>query len=150
MAPALRLRVARAFWASEPDAQDHGHAAVLIAQKFKFRPKFVLGLDDEHRAKYLSSITAMTDSVAARALVAYHLAEQRPMMAVFLDAMGIAHENGIIEEEDAKPDAEKFAAAVGAIEGKFPAEDVSLYLTTLAWQDPEAWGALGRLAEAEG
>ena len=45
--------------------------------------------------------------MAARALIVYHLAEQRPMMGAFLDALGIAHENGLIQEDAAKPDEEK-------------------------------------------
>ena len=36
--------------------------------------------------------------MAGRALILYHLAEQRPMMGAFLDALGIAHENGLIRK----------------------------------------------------
>ena len=41
--------------------------------------------------------------------------EQRPMMAAFLDALGIAHENGLIQEDNVIPDAEKLAPAVAQI-----------------------------------
>ena len=41
-----RLRAARAFWAEEQAADDQVQAALLIAQTKKFRPKFVMGLDD--------------------------------------------------------------------------------------------------------
>ena len=38
----------------------------------------------------------------------YHLERQRPMMGAFLDLLGIAHENGLINEENViKPDAEE-------------------------------------------
>jgi hypothetical protein len=84
----------------------------------------------------------MPDSIAARALIVYHLAEQRPMMAVFLDALGIAHENGLIQEENVKPDAAKIAPAVAQIAQQFPAADVRLYLNTLLCQDPESWAPL--------
>jgi hypothetical protein len=40
----------------------------------------------------------------ARALVVYHLAEQRALMGAFLDALGIAHENGLIQDDGVKPD----------------------------------------------
>ena len=69
------------------------------------------------------------------------------MMGTFLDALGLKHENGLIDDDDAKPDAEKLGAAVAAITGKYPAEDVSLYLTTLVCQDPETWGELGKLPQ---
>ncbi|MEQ1908913.1 MAG: hypothetical protein ABMA15_08820 [Vicinamibacterales bacterium] len=137
-----RIRAARAFWAEETATDDQIQAALLIAQLKKFRPKFVLGLDDERRAKHLASLVAMPEALAARALVVYHLAEQREMMGVFLDALGLKHDNGLIEEDEAKPDPAKMDEAVAAITAKYPAEDVSLYLATLVCQDPETWGAL--------
>jgi hypothetical protein len=83
--------------------------------------------------------------VAARLLVAYHLAHQRPMMGTFLDALGIAHEEGLINDEDVEaPPEEKLAAAANAIGAAYPADDVALYLSTLTWQDPDTWGGLSR------
>ena len=142
MTPDQRVRAARAFWAEETATDDQIQAALLIAQIKKFRPKFVLGLDDERRAKHLASLVAMPEALAARALVVYHLAEQREMMGVFLDALGLEHDNGLIAEDEAKPDPAKMDAAVAAITAKYPAEDVSLYLATLVCQDPETWGTL--------
>ena len=39
--------------------------------------------------------------------------------------------------------------AVAALNERFPAEDVSLYLQTLVCQDPETWGALRESVEIE-
>ena len=142
-----RLRAARAFWAEEQAADDQVQAALLIAQTKKFRPKFVMGLDDERRAKHLSTLASLPEVLAARCLVVYHLTEQREMMGVFLDNLGLKHENGLIEDDDAKPEPEKIGPAVEAIAAKYPAEDVSLYLTTLLCQDPETWGELGNLPQ---
>src|SRR5436190_23816277 len=75
-----RQRVALAFWQDEEAADDQVQAALLIAQQKKFRPKTVVALDDDRKAKHLASITALPENLAARALVVYHLAEQRPMM----------------------------------------------------------------------
>src|SRR4030088_780037 len=82
------------------------------------------------------------DQIAARALITYHLAEQRPMMGAFLDALGITHENGLIQEENVKPDTAKMRAAVEKISAEFPKADGQIYLHTLLGQDPETWGAL--------
>src|SRR5215813_15539329 len=91
-----RQRVARAFW-SDPDAiDDQVQAALLIAQQKKFRPKTIIGLDVDRKARHLATLGALPDQIAGRALIVYHLAEQRPMMGAFLDALGIAHENGLI------------------------------------------------------
>jgi hypothetical protein len=72
------------------------------------------------------------------------------MMAAFLDALGIAHEDGLIKEDDVKPDAEKIAGAVEQLRSRFPKEDVELYLNTLLCQDPETWGALGESVRGQG
>jgi len=84
---------------------------------------------------------------AARALIVYHLAEQRPMMGAFLDELGIKHENGLIQEDEVKPDADKIAPAAAQLARQFPAEDVKIYLNTLLSQDPETWGGLAGLPE---
>ena len=145
-----RQRAARAFW-NDPDARaDQVQAVMLIAQQKKFRPKTINGLDVDRRARHLASLPSMPDALAARALVVYHLTDQRAMMGAFLDALGIAHENGLIQEETVKPDAEKIQPAADALRKQFPADDVSLYLETLLCQDPETWGALEKVVGVGG
>lgn len=137
-----RQRAARAFWQDEDATDDQVQAALLIAQQKKFRPKTVVSLDVDRKARHLASMAALPDQLAARALIVYHLAEQRAMMGTFLDALGIKHENGLIEQDDVKPDAEKLGPAVDKLKAEYPAEDVRLYLETLKCQDPETWGAI--------
>ena len=43
----------------------------------------------------------------------------------------------------------KLKAAAAAIGKAYPAEDVSLYLSTLLWQDAETWGALSDAPERQ-
>lgn len=137
-----RLEAARAFWADEQASDDKLQAVLLISQQKKFRPKTVIALDDDRKARHFASLASLPDPMAARALVVYHLAAQREMMGTFLDALGITHENGLIQDDEVKPEPEKIASAADAIGQKFPPEHVSLYLNTLLCQDPETWGAL--------
>ena len=146
MTPEQRLRAARAFWLDEQATDDQIQAVLVIAQQKKFRPKFVLSLDTDRKAKHLAGLFSLPDVLAARALVIYHLAEQREMMGAFLDALGIAHENGLIQDDGVKPDPEKIKPAVAALKEKFPADEVTLYLETLVSQDPDTWGALREAA----
>jgi hypothetical protein len=150
MATPNRQKAALAFWQADEAIDDQIQAAMLIAGQKKFRPKFVLALDEEKKARHLASLASVPETVAARALIAYHLTDQRPMMGAFLDALGIAHENGVIQEDDVKPDAGKLAPAVDAIAKAYPADDVSLYLNVLLCQDPETWGGLRPLVDAKG
>jgi hypothetical protein len=145
MTPEQRLQAAEAFWQDEDAANDQVQAVLLISQQKKFRPKTVIGLDEERKARHLASLGTLPDSLAARALIVYHLSRQREMMGTFLDVLGIPHENGLIKEDEATPDPEKLAAAVAAITEKYPAEHVALYLDTLVCQDPETWEGLRKL-----
>lgn len=142
MTPDQRLRAARAFWSDEDATDDQIQAVLLIAQQKKFRSKTVIGLGLDRKARHLATLASLPDALAGRALILYHLAEQRPMMAAFLDALGIAHEDGLIKEDEVKPDAAKLAPAAADIARAFPADDVSLYLNTLLCQDPATWGGL--------
>lgn len=143
-----RQQAALAFWRDENAGDDQLQAVLLIAQQKKFRPKTVVGLDEERKARHLASLGSLAEALAARALVAYHLADHRPMMGAFLDALGIAHEDGVIQEDRVAPDPAKLAPAAAAIAERFPAADVSLYLNTLLCQDPETWGALREVVGA--
>ena len=70
------------------------------------------------------------------------------MMGAFLDALGIAHEDGLISAEDTPPpDAAKCASASKTLAEKFPADRVALYLNTLLTQDPDTWAALDGLPQ---
>jgi hypothetical protein len=142
-----RLQAARAFWLDDQATNDQVQAVLLISQQKKFRPKTVASLDEDRKARHLASLISLPDSVAARALVVYHLAEQRAMMGAFLDALGIKHENGLIEEDAVKPDADKIGPAVAALAQQFPPDDVRIYLNTLLSQDPETWGGLAGLPQ---
>ena len=137
-----RTRAARAFWEDPEATDDQVQAALLIAQQKKFRAKTVIGLDVDRKARHLATLGALPDQIAARALIVYHLAAQRPMMTAFLDALGITHEDGLIKEESVKPDAAKVGPAAAQIAKQFPPDDVRIYLNTLLCQDPETWGAL--------
>jgi hypothetical protein len=145
-----RQRAARAFWEDGEAASDQVQATLLIAQQKKFRPKTVVSLDVDRKARHLASLASLPDTIAARALIVYHLAEQRPMMGAFLDALGITHENGLIKEDQVAPDASKMAPAAAQLTQQFPPSDVRLYLNTLLCQDPETWGGLGDVVKGLG
>ena len=142
-----RLSAAKAFWLDEQATDDQIQAVLIISQQKKFRPKTVLALDEDRKARHLAGLASLPDGLAARALILYHLAEQRPMMGAFLDALGIKHENGLIEDDAVAPEGGKVALAATTIAGQFPREAVSLYLSTLLSQDPETWGGLAGLPE---
>jgi hypothetical protein len=143
-----RLRAARALWNDADARAEQVQAAGVIAQQLKFRPKTVAGLDGDKKARYLTNVANVSDELAAKLLVTYHLAEQRPMMSTFLDALGVAHEAGLIKDDAAPPDPTLMAGAAAAIATRYPAEDVAVYLNTLLCQDAKTWGGLADLPES--
>jgi hypothetical protein len=143
-----RLAAAEAFWQDENGADQQIEAIVAIAQKLKFRPRSVQTQPLEKKSKQLAHINDVSETIATRALIAYHLTAERPMMGAFLDALGIAHEDGLISAEDTPPPAAPAAAAACKILAeKFPADRVALYLNTLLTQDPDTWAALDGLPQ---
>jgi hypothetical protein len=138
-----RLRLASAFWADTQSADvevQQAEATALLARRLNFRVKSVRALPTETRARYLAQTPEISDLIAMRALVAYHLAHERPLMGSFLDALGIAHEQGVItaEQVDAPP-ADRVKQAVDAVRASYPADAVDLYLRTLVAVDGETW-----------
>jgi len=143
MPPDLRLAAATAFWTDDQAALERAEAVALIARHIKFRPKSVLALSVDRKAKHLAGLAQVSDLLAARLLVSYHLEHQRPMMGRFLDLLGIAHEEGLIADESpAAPEASTLDTAVTELTKEYPAVDVSRYFWTLLWQDSETWGGL--------
>jgi hypothetical protein len=148
LSPERRLQAAEAFWKDQNASLEQAEAVAAIAQRIKFRAKSVVALASEKKARHLVALGAVSELVAARLLVVYHLERQRPMMASFLDALGIAHENGLIENDEVEPPpADRLRAAATTIAASYPAEDVALYLATLVWQDPATWGGLAEAPE---
>jgi len=150
LAPEKKRLAADAFWRDEHAANEQAEAIAMIAQRIKFRLKSVLAMPIDKKTHYVVSTPSVSEVMAARLLVAYHLAHQRSMMGAFLDAVGIKHDDGIIAEDEVQPPSrEALQKAAKAIAASYPAEDVSLYLSTLVWQDPDTWGALADLPESK-
>jgi hypothetical protein len=148
-----RVLAAEAFWrdTDSPDIQmQQAEVTIALARRLNFRAKSVQALAIERRAKHLGHMADVSDAVATRALIAYHFSNQRPLMAAFLEALGIPHEDGVITEETvAPPDRARLATAVTAIKSSFDTADVDLYLRTLTTLDGDTWGALdGLLSES--
>ncbi|MCC6164238.1 MAG: hypothetical protein IT182_12890 [Acidobacteria bacterium] len=145
MTDGQRRAAAEAFWSEGEAGAEHAEIVGLLSRRLNFRVKSVLALPLEKKAKYTAGLAAVSDGVAGRLLVTFHLAKQRPMMGAFLDVLGVTHEDGLISDESAPAvDQEKLPAAVQAIREAYPVEDVNLYLHTLRLQDHATWGGVGQ------
>jgi hypothetical protein len=138
-----RQAAAECFWNDPEGAEQHAEALLWMAKQLKFRLKTLQHLPVEKKVQHLASLRGVPDTVAVRALVAYHLAHKREMMGAFLDLLGIAHDNGAITVEDLQPPKpEELSEAARKLQAQYPADDVQLYFATLLAQDPGTWGGL--------
>ena len=80
------------FWRDEQAQLEQAEAVALIARQIKFRPEEYHHAARGKKGKHLAGIAGVSDLLAARLLIAYHLDQQRPMMGAFLDAFGIKHD----------------------------------------------------------
>ena len=68
----------------------------------------------------------------------YLLKTHKDLVTDFLDLTGVEHEDGMIQNVDeAQPEGGKICDAVTELDGKFPPEDVTLYLSICAEQWPQ-------------
>jgi hypothetical protein len=121
-----------------------------VAQSLKFRPQAIRKLPIAKRAKRAKSIleTSSNAEMCYEIFGSYLIKDHKELVTSFLDLTGVKHENGMIESIDVdKPDGAKVADAAKELDGKFEADDVTLYLSLCAEQWPqveeiqEVWNA---------
>ena len=137
------MAAATHFW-REPPEDVLGAALSAVIKARHVRPQVARALPPEEQARALAAVLDPGEPLAAALLVALHLGERRPVLATFLDAAGLAHDNGILREADELQPLPEAAARQGvrALVTAYPREQVETYLNTLWLQDPERWGAL--------
>jgi hypothetical protein len=125
-----------------------------IATALKFRPQTVATWP---RAKLVAEAARLPlDDVQLLSafLIDLHLGHRRPMMAAFLDQLGIPNEEGRIDSDTTEvpvQDPAKLDTAADAIAGRYPADEVAIYFLTLLLQDATTWaGVRGWLERSAG
>jgi hypothetical protein len=146
-----RKSAAEAFYADTNLKEFHRAAELFIARNKNFRPAFVKKLPLEKRASYLAYLPLPPDLIG-QLIVSYHFARQKPLMSAFLNALGIANDDGVISDsaEVTAPDKAALSAAAEKIKAEFPTEDVRIYFDTLQAQNPDTWGGLGEVISGSG
>jgi hypothetical protein len=143
-----KVAAAGRFFA-EPSQEVYGSALGAIIKARHLRPQVARSMSPEEQARALSSVLDPGEPVAAALLVALHLGARREMLATFLDAIGLPHEDGILKEEAdaATLDDRQLRAGLDALKTRFNPHQIRTYLNTLWLQDPDRWEALRGLPE---
>ena len=111
-----------------------------VAKALKFRPHAIKKLPMEKRARRARKIleNAGNAELCYELFGGYLLKTKKELVTGFLDLTGVEHEDGMIQNvEESKPEGGKIGEAVKDLDGKFPPEDVTLYLAICAEQWPQ-------------
>jgi len=118
----------------------YGPLDAEVAKAMKFRPHAIKKLPMVQRAKRAKRILESSSNaeMAYEIFGSYLIKDHKGLVTGFLDLTGVAHEEGMIQNtaEDC-PAGDKVAAAITELDGKFDANDVTLYLSLCAEQWPQ-------------
>lgn len=147
--PETRQLAAEALFEGDPALRGQAHQA--IAATLRFRVAGVRKLSLGKRIDYLARVVRPEHELASSLLMALHLGRRQDLLRSFLDQLEIPNEDGLIDgDHEVGPiAAEALAPALAGLRERFDAADVDLYMASLLALDPEVWGALGPLLQAD-
>ncbi len=130
-------------------------AVAAASAVMKARPKFIMGLDPAKRAQMVRRALSRvaSNALSEEVLASYFLGPRKDLLIEWLDALGLKHEEGALEEDDpACPADAELDAALASFRKDELAEDRDLLLQAFAAQTAIDWPALeARLGlDAEG
>jgi hypothetical protein len=149
LARADREEAARAFWEHPPEGSA-AEAARAVVDLLRVRPQAFHKVPVEARVRALAGLARPSESVAEALLVALHVECRRQLLVDFLDAAGIAHEDGVLDDPEGEPEAlgpDVARQAAGELAERHSPAAVRVYWNALWLQDRERWAALEPVAD---
>ena len=149
MSPGLALQILE----HTHDTNKELYRAVLasVAEARKLRPMFYERTPRTQR--HAEMITALgrprLELTAASLLREWLMKGQNAMLCDFLDAMGVPHKEGAVEELPATMDDAKLRSAVDVLLGKYPHEQVAVYLNAFYSMNDVRWPNLEVMLQNE-
>ena len=139
MSPALALRILE--HAHEKNRELYRATLAAVAEARKLRPAF---FERRPRAARHAEMTAMLsrprlELAAANLLREWLMKQETPMLADFLDKLGIAHKDGVVENLPATVEDANLKAAADLLLSKYPPEEVSVYLNAFYTMNDVRW-----------
>ena len=118
-----------------------------VAQSRKLRPVFLERQPrSERHALLIGSLSRPALNQAADSLLRNWLLKKHPALLVdFLNALGIKHENGVVEDLPQRVDDAQLRSAVEAVLAKHPRGAVAVYLHAFNSMNGEHWENLENL-----
>jgi hypothetical protein len=149
MSPPLALDILA--YTYESDKPLYRAALGAVAEARKLRPVFLERQPRPQRhATMLATLSRPTlELVAGNLLRTWLLKKHKQMLADFLDALGIPHQEGVVEDLPPAMDEAKIRTAVDALLGKYPPEVVAVYLHAFSEMNTVGWEPLKTMLESD-
>jgi len=143
-----KRKAAAALW-TNADRESRMAVEMVVAKEMKFRPQSVRKLSAERVAPRLARLAAeMPETAFFQFLFHYHMAEGRELMVEYLDAVGLPHEDGVLDlPEDAEAPTEEAAAGPAKDLIAKHGREALVYLGTLAVADADFWAGMTAVLE---
>jgi hypothetical protein len=139
---------ASALW-TNADRESRMAIEMALAKAMKFRPQSVRKLSVERVAPRLVQLAdELPESVLFQYLFHLHMAERRDLMVAYLDAVGLPHNEGVLDlPEDAEAPTADAAAGPARELADAHGRNALVYLATLVVADADFWAALDPVLE---
>jgi len=149
MSPALAVRIIE--FSHEGNKDLYRTVLATVAQARKLRPAFFerTPRPARHAAMAAALARPRLELMAANLLRDWLMKSQTAMLADFLDAMGIAHKDGAVDELPATVEEAKLQAAVEKLLAKYPAEEVAVYLNAFYTMNDVRWPNLETMLKTD-
>ena len=122
-----------------------------IAQARKVRPVYLerQARADRHRFMAATLGRQGMELIASNLLTSWLIKKQNAMLIDFLDALGVKHEKGVVENLPDKVEDAVLNAAVDTLLAKYPQENVAVYLQAFFAFNNAQWPNLKALLESD-
>jgi len=150
MSPQLALEIL--LYSYESDKPLYRASLAAVAEARHVRPVFLerQPKTQRHTAMLATLTRPALEPAAANLIRTWLLKKHNPMLVDFLNSLGIAHKEGVVEENLPETmDDTKLRAAVDALLAKYPPEVVAIYLNAFAEMNEVDWPALKTLLESD-
>jgi hypothetical protein len=149
MSPALALEILT--YAYETDKPLYHVALSAVAEARKLRPVFLERQPRPQRHTLMLATLARPalELVAGNLIRTWLLKKHKQMLADFLDALGIAHQEGVVEDLPPAMDDAKVRAAVEGLLAKYPPEAVAVYLHAFNEMNEVEWPNLKAMLDSD-
>ena len=143
LSPEERVAAITAALADDENGWVKTTTRAAVASAIKFRPQTVATWPRQKLVTEAARVPIDDVQLLSAFLVDLHLGTRRPMMAAFLDAVGVTHDGGRIDTEASGPievTPERLRTAADDLASRYPLDEVVTYFLTLLLQDAETWG----------